>query len=156
LSIEKNYNNLKKEAKKLSVSELVLSGNIIGGEWFCPGGNSFNARLFKDANISYNYFNNENTGSISLSQEKILSENIHAKYWINPGVGSLLELKNINSKAILFDAYKNKQVYCYFSNKNFFWEISSIEPDKILSDLITITHPDLKFNRKLYFYNRLK
>lgn len=156
VSIEDRYNNLKGKAKELQPSGLVLSGNIIGSEWYCPAGESFYAQFLRDANITYKYFNVKGTGSAAITQEKILSENRHAAIWINPGVRSLEELKLLNPKAKLFDAFNNGEVYCHSHNENFYWEISSIEPDKLLADLIQIAHPDFTPEGKLYFYSKLK
>lgn len=155
-AIEERYNTLKEKARELSPSGLVLSGNIIGSEWYCPAGESFFAEFLRDANITYNYFNSKGTGSAAITQEKILSENRHAAIWINPGVSSLAELKTLNPKAKLFDAFNEGEVYCHSHNENFYWEISSIEPDKLLSDLIQIAHPEFNPGGKLYFYSKLK
>lgn len=152
-AVEQAYLDLKETASKLSPSPLVISGNIIGSEWVSPAGGSFFAQLMKDANITYNYYNSEGTGSVMNTQEKILSENKNAVYWINPGANSLDELKTINPKAVFFDAFNNKQVYCRSHNENYYWEISSIEPDKLLSDLIHISQGKAG---KLYFYSQLK
>ena len=155
-SIEDKYNQLKEEAKDLKPSDLVLSGNVMGSEWYLPAGKSFYAQLLRDANITYNYFDSEGTGSIGLTQEKILVDNRHAVYWINPGAASLKELKAQNPKAVLFDAFNSGEIYCHSHNENFYWEVSSIEPDKLLSDLIQITHPEFNSGGKLYFYSKLK
>lgn len=154
--IEKKYNQLKEQAKQLAPSQLLMSGNVMGGEWCSPAGGSFMAELMKDANINYAYLNTKGSGSIMQTQEKVLAENKNAVYWINPGAKSLAELKSMNSKAILFDAFKNQQVYCYQNKDNFYWEVSSIQPDKLLADLIQITHPEFKPEDRLYFYDRLK
>lgn len=154
--IEKSYLDLKEKAAELSPSELLLSGNIIGSEWYTPAGSSFYAQLLRDANITYNYYDAKGTGSIALTQEKVLSENRHAAYWINPGSISLNDLKILNPKAVLFDAFNQQQVYCHSHNENFYWEVSSIEPDKLLADLIQIAHPEFKPERGLYFYSKLK
>jgi iron complex transport system substrate-binding protein len=155
-AIQDRYNKLKDKVKELSPSELVMSGNIIGSEWYCPAGESFFSELLRDANITYNYFDSKGTGSTVLTQEKILSENRHAAIWINPGIASLKELKMLNPKVALFDAFNNGAVYCHSHNENFYWEISAIEPDRLLSDLIQIAHPEYNSKGKLYFYAKLR
>lgn len=155
-SVEKAYLELKEEAKTLQPSKLLISGNIIGSEWYTPAGDSFFAQLLKDANITYNYFNKPGTGSVALTQEEVLKNNRHASYWINPGAISLHDVKIINPKAVLFDAYTNQQVYCHTHKENFYWEVSSIEPDKLLADLIQIAHPEHQPKQGLYFYKQLK
>lgn len=155
-SVVKSYTELKQKASNLEPSKLLISGNVIGGEWCAPAGNSFMAQLMKDANITYNYFDAPGTGSMMSSQEKILSENKSATYWINPGAKSLEDLKNQNPKAVLFDAYNNKMVYCYYNNDQYYWEESSISPHLLLGDLIQIAHPEFQLKGNLHFYERLK
>lgn len=158
--IEKSYLDLKEKAAELSPSELLLSGNVIGSEWYLPAGNSFYAQLLKDANITYKYYDTKGTGSLGLTQEKVLTDNRHASYWINPGAISLNDLKTLNPKAVLFDAFNNQEVYCHSHNENFYWEVSSIEPHRLLEDLIHIAHPEYRKlsvpERGLYFYSKLK
>jgi len=153
--IEKRYVNIKNDVEHLSSSKLVLCGNVMGGEWYCPAGESFFAELLRDANISYKYSDTEGTGSIALTQEQVLKDNRQATYWINAGATSLNELKTMNSKAVFFESFTQKNVYCYSKNSNFYWEKVAICPDKLLSDLATITHPDFSKDKKLFFYERL-
>jgi len=153
--ISKKYLKIKESVSHLSPSKPVLCGNIMGGEWYCPAGNSFFAQLLRDANISYKYSDTQGTGSIALTQEQILKENKSATYWINAGATSLNELKIDNPKSVFFEAFKQKQVYCYYKRGNFYWEKSSIRPDELLSDLVTIAHPEFSKNKKLFFYERL-
>ncbi|MCO5258589.1 MAG: ABC transporter substrate-binding protein [Crocinitomicaceae bacterium] len=155
-AIVAKYNNLVDEAKHLSPSELLMSGNIIGSEWYSPSGESFYAQLFRDANITYAFSGTKGTGSIANTQEDYLIKNRHAKIWINPGVRSLKELLVLNPKANLFDAYKENNVFCYSLHDNFYWEMTSIEPDQLLEDLIWIAHPESRKNRKLRFYSHLE
>ncbi len=153
--IEKRYNDLKKKAQELQPSELVLSGNIIGSEWYCPAGESFFAEFLKDANITYKYFDTKGSGSVALTQEKILSDNRKSKIWINPGAKTMNELKTMNPKAVLFDAFNLGNVYCHSQKENYYWEVSSIEPDKLLDDLLHIAHPELNPNYSFQFYSKL-
>ena len=150
------YLELEKEAMRLSDSKPVLSGNIFGDIWYTPAGESYYAQLFRDARINYPYSNSKGTGSLAFGLEKVLTENKHAKFWINPGANSLNELQTINSKAKFFDAFKAKQVYCYTPSGNKYWELAVIEPHHVLSDLIQISHPKSKITEELYFYSKLE
>ncbi len=155
-SIEKEYNKLKELAKNTTTSDCLFSGNVFGDYWYTPAGESFNAKIFKDANCDYAYADTKGTGSLSLNLEKVLEKNANCKFWINPGAKTLKELQQLNSKAIYFGAFKQQQVYCYSNNGNYFWEMSAIEPQKVLADIIQITHPELKIKNPLYFYTQLK
>lgn len=154
-TIEKEYTQLIELAEKTQKSGCLFSGNVFGDFWYTPAGESFNAQLFKDANCAYSYQNTEGTGSLSLTLEEVLQKNANCTFWINPGAKNLAELKQQNPKSVYFQAFKQKQVYCYSENGNYFWEMSAIEPQKVLSDIIHITHPDLKQNKPLYFYTKL-
>jgi len=154
--IEEKYTAIQSEIASLSPSELILCGNIMGGEWYCPAGNSFFAQLLRDANISYKYTDTEGTGSLSLTQEQVLVDNRKAHYWINAGASSLKELKTINPNAVFFESFQQKRVYCYSKNANFYWEKSSVRPDALLSDLATITHPEFNNNKQLFFYQQIE
>lgn len=155
LKIEKEYNDLKLKASKSKSKPSLLSGNVIGDLWFAPAGESYFAKLFKDANGNYLYSDSKGTGSIELSLESVISENRNSQYWLNPGYPSLKLVQNSNNKAYIFDAYKNKNTYCYSNNMNLFWEMSAIEPQHVLSDLICILHPELNKKQKIYFYKKL-
>jgi iron complex transport system substrate-binding protein len=155
--IEHQYIALQNTAKTLKRSDFTMSGNVYGGEWYTPAGESFFAQLFQDANIRYIYADTKGTGSLGKSLEQVLVDCKTTKLWINPGVSSFQELLAINSKANLFDAFQLKQVYCHSHNENFYWEKSAIEPHKVLNDLIKIAHPDfLPDEKELYFYRRLE
>lgn len=155
MALEKEYNDLKASAKQIQKSECLFSGNVFGDFWYTPAGESFNAQLFKDANCSYANENTKGTGSLSLTLEEVLQKNADCKFWINPGAKNLAELKKQNPKSVYFQAFKQNQVYCYSENGNYFWEMSAIEPQKVLSDIIHITHPELKLDKPLYFYTQL-
>lgn len=153
--IEKEYLNLVEEASKLKTSKSIISGNVIGDLWYAPSGDSYNSVLFRDANIKYNYSETDGTGSLAIPLEQILKENKGCAFWINPGTETFQKLRKMNSKAALFNAFKNKNVYCYSQKGNYFWEMSAVEPQKVLSDLIQITHPDFNVHNKMYFYSKL-
>lgn len=151
-----SYNDIKKVAQDLKPSELLMSGNLIGGEWCAPAGESFIAQIMKDANISYSDANSKGTGSVMSTLEEMYLKNRHAKYWMNPGAKNLKTLSQDNPKAVLFDAFQNKQVYCYLNDDTFFWEESAVSPHLLLRDYIHISHPELGKQDDLHFYKRLQ
>lgn len=153
--LKNRYFHLKNKYKNIAFSEKLFSGSMIGDFWYSPAGNSYIANLFKDARINYAEKNSTGTGSINNSFEYSLKKYQNAKYWLNPGVKSNELLARQNKKYTLFHAFP-KNTYCYSHNSNLYWEKSAIEPDSLLMDLIQITHPELKLNRNLYFYKKLK
>lgn len=153
--LEKEYNELKAKALKIKDKPTVFSGNVIGDFWYAPAGESYFAELFRDVNANYLYANTKGTGSVELSLEKVLSENRNSEFWFNPGQSNLNLVLKSNNKANFFKAFKKEKIYCYSPNMNLFWEMSAVEPQHVLSDLICILHPENAKNQKLYFYKKL-
>ncbi len=153
--IKKEYTNLKTQAQKLPFSNQLLSGSLIGDNWYMPAGESYLGKLFSDAKINYVAKQTKGIGSYSISLEKVIRSFQNATYWINPGAPSRKELLAFNKRYANFNALKKNNTYCYSQNQNFFWENSAIEPHKLLNDLIIISHPN-EYHGKLYFYKKLK
>jgi iron complex transport system substrate-binding protein len=152
--IAQEYNELRTIGQKFSSRPSVFSGNAYGDIWFCPAGESFNAKLIDDAGGQYTYKSTKGTGSLELSPEKVFYDNIQTTYWLNPGISTLQDLIRSNPKAEHYNAYKESKVYCYSPNMNYFWEMSAIEPQLVLSDLLTIFHPG-STSGKLHFYQMI-
>jgi len=153
-NLKKRYLKLKNTYKNAELSAPLFSGSVIGDFWYLPAGESYIARLFKDARINYVEKNSPGTGSVSKSFEYCLKNFKKAKYWLNPGSKSIKLMIDQNEKYKLFDALKQK-TYCYSHNPNLYWEKSAIEPDSLLMDIIQISHPELNLKRELYFYKKL-
>lgn len=153
--LESNFNELKAEHISAANKPTLLSGNLTGGIWYAPSGDSYMAQLFSNAGANYMYQNTKGIGSVELSLEEVISKNRHTDFWLNPGLSSKAEILESNPKAKYLDAFKNDRIYCYSPKMNFFWEKSAIEPDKVLSDLIKIFHSESE-PTDLYFYTKLK
>lgn len=154
--IEREFLELVKIAQKLEKKPGVLSGSMIGDFWYMPAGDSYNANLLKKAMCNFVGQKKRGTGSSAFTFEYVLKNFQNAKFWLNPGFKSKKELIQSNSKYAFFDAYKNDQIYCYSHNMNHFWEMSSIEPQKVLSDLIQILHAGEIPKKNLYFYKKIR
>lgn len=153
--IYQKYNALKLEPKKNQLGRTVLSGALIGDNWYLPAGKSYNATLLKDAGANYVEKNSIGFGSVTLSLEKCLQKHKNADIWINPGVSSLKKLSSINKHYEKFNAFKKQSVYCYSHNSNFFWEYSTLQPHRLLKDLIILSHEKNPSNSQLFFYKKL-
>jgi iron complex transport system substrate-binding protein len=155
-STEKEYFALMKKAKEQTLKPSVFCGNLTNDIWYTPAGESYYAQLIADAGGNYVYRNSKGIGSLEFSIEKILADNIHTSYWLNPGFSNLKTILKANPKMSFFDAVKNHKVYCYSPNMNLYWEMSAIQPHFVLSDLIRILHPDSSNREQLHFYQVIK
>jgi iron complex transport system substrate-binding protein len=153
--IKNEYLKLKSQAKKLTISNQLLAGSMIGDSWYMPAGDSYLAKIFRDAKIDYVAKQTKGVGSYNLSLEKSIRNYHDATYWINPGARNKKELLSFNKRYSNFKAFKKNNLFCYYHNPNYYWENSAIEPQKLLNDLIIISHPN-EYRGKLYFYKKLK
>lgn len=156
-NIEKNYLFLKQEAAKLPYSKTAICGNIYADYWNTPAKDSYAAQLLRDAKIDYRYKDVGGKTTLSLTLEQVIAENTQSFIWINPGLASKKELLQSNPKAYLIPAFEKDAIYCYSHNNNYYWENSLVYPDRILSDLIQIAHPNQSIvTDRLYFYQKVK
>jgi iron complex transport system substrate-binding protein len=154
-NVVKEYKHLSKIALKAKTKPTVFSGNITGEIWYTPAGESFFAKLFKDANCNYVYADTKGIGSIELSFERILLDNKNTDFWFNPGFSPLDAIVEANPKMSYFKSVQNKNVFCYSPHMDFFWELGAVEPHHVLEDLIKIMHPELVKDKQLHFYKNI-
>ncbi len=150
--IEEEYLTLKKEAKNLKQAPTVLSGNLVGDTWFAPAGESFNAGIFMDAHVHYRYAETKGTGSIALTMERVLTDNVDTDFWINPGMPTKEKLFGFQPKLKLLGPVARNPIYDYSRSGNRYWEMSAIEPHKVLSDYLHIFHSGEFGDGELNFY----
>jgi iron complex transport system substrate-binding protein len=154
--IESNYLKYKQLATQSHHKPEVLDGTIYKGTWYAAGGNSFMAKLLKDANAHYFWFTNNSTGSLPLSFESVIQRQGQADFWINANANSLEELLAIESRVEVFKAFKEKKVYHYNKRENEnggldYYESGVARPDLLLRDLLIILHPDLIQEETVYY-----
>lgn len=152
--VSKEYNALKKLASSQPKKRALIAGCLIGDLWYMPAGDSYAAHIFQDAQFDYQEKNSTGTGSVSFSLEHCLHAHKNAAVWIDPGVSSFKALVRLNPKYRFMEAYKNKEIYCYSHQANYFWENSASEPQHVLSDYIAINNGEAS-TKKSYFYRKL-
>lgn len=153
---EKEYLRLAEIAKSQKAKPSLISGNMLGDIWWAPSGESYNSKIFTDAGGSYIYSSTTGTGSIERTAEQIIKENEETEFWFNPGMYTKKEILKNSPKLKYLSLLKGKNIYCYSHQMNFYWEMSAIEPQHVLEDLIRILHPDALPKGKLYFYKEVK
>lgn len=163
-SAEKNYYALKEVAATSKQQPTVFSEIKFGEIWYVPGGKSFASTLFRDANASYIWKENNETGSLHLSFEQVYNKAKDADFWLNMAlVRSKQELQAQEARYAEFKAFKTGQLYNNIKNMNSkgfsdYWETGILHPDRVLHDLVFIFHPELKsrLENDLYYYKKLE
>jgi len=166
--IEQRYNELKARVDSLtshpspltSTRPTVTSGEMHYGTWHAVGGKNYLAQIFRDAGADYVISDDETAGE-NLEFEKMYELAAHADYWriLNsfPGEFSYEALKASEPRNELFKAFKERKViYCNMKQTPYY-EISPVQPDVLLKDLVAIFHPELvEEGYQPTFYHLLK
>lgn len=160
-NIEKQYNEVKKQASFLSVAPSIVSGQDFRGTWSMPGGSSYSAQLFRDAGARYYYANDSSKTSISCTIEEALINFNQAEIWVGVQASTLSDLEKTDSKYKLFKAFQTGRVYninkrINANGGNDYWESGVARPDLLLSDMIKICHPALLPDYSLTYMEQLK
>lgn len=158
-----HYTQLKALAAKAeSKRPTVLSGDDFRGTWYLPGGRSYTAQLFADANGDYRYASDTASGSRPFTFEQVLKDFHEADVWVGVTNGkSLQELQKLDERYPLFQAFRRGEVYAYTNRVtpqggNDFWESAVAKPDELLSDFIRVFHPDLLPPEPLHYLKKLR
>lgn len=163
-TVEKNYQSLRSLASNVKSRPTVFSEIKTGDLWYVPGGKSFAATFLKDAGAKYVWENDAHSGSLPLDLETVYAKAGTADVWINlPLVKSKAELAALDKRYTDFKAFKAGALYNNTKHLNLkgystYWETGIIFPDRILSDLISIFHPELRSdsNNVMYYYTQMK
>ncbi|MEI6022211.1 MAG: ABC transporter substrate-binding protein [Bacteroidota bacterium] len=162
-STQKKYKRLQILAATAKNKPGVFTEAKFGDVWYMPGGTSFMATLLKDAGANYLWQDNLSVGSIPLSFEQVYVKAKDADVWINPSYyKTSADMLHAENRYANFKAFKTGKVY----NNNLhlnqygysnYWEEGLLFPDRILSDLIQVFHPELKMieHTGFYYYKHL-
>ncbi len=147
--IEKEYLEACVIAKQSKQAPTIMSGILFKDQWNLPAGESFTARLYKDANTNYLWKDSEGQGSLVLNFESVLDRAREADFWIGSGIyTSRDDLIEANGHYAEFSAFDKNQIYTFSKRKGVgggivYFELGPLQPHIVLKDLIKVTHPDL-------------
>lgn len=153
---ERQYNDLKAIAASTEGRPKVLMDRVYGQTWHLPAGNSTMGRMIEDAGATNPFGNVKESGSLSLSPEKVLYEAGDADFWLIRFAYTPVTLQSLASDKDLyprFKAYKEGNVYGSNSSESRIFEDVAFHPQWLLGCLISIFHPEVKLpsETKSYF-----
>ncbi len=160
-AIASRYNELKKKVADNAVDAPSVMLNVpYGDSWFMPSADSYMARLINDAGGNYIYKKKTGNTSMPIDLEEAYTLASQADFWLN--TDQMTSLSTLGAKCPKFKdtrVFRNGSVYnntlrTNAAGGNDFFESGITNPDVILTDLITIFHPELS-NDSLYYYRKL-
>jgi len=150
------YNDLKEKAAGAKSHPTVVTEMVISGVWNVPGGQSYMARILKDAGGSYLWADDKNTGSLALDFNQVLAVAQDADYWFIKwtNINSLKDLQGANDLNKEMAAFKNKRVYVCDTDKTHFFDRIPFHPEVLLREFSAILHPELfpDFQNQMYHH----
>ncbi|MEQ8969756.1 MAG: RNA-guided endonuclease TnpB family protein [Coleofasciculus sp. C1-SOL-03] len=150
-------------AQKAQNQPTVITGFHRNGTWNIPGGNSYVAKLLKDAGANYFGADNAESGSIPLSFEAVYDRALNAQVWLNGSQDwtRLQDVASTDERYTKLSAFQSGRVFNNNARVNEFggndyWQSGTISPHLVLSDLVKILHPELLPKHQLIYYQPLK
>lgn len=159
--IAERYEILVAKTRDVVHRPTVFNGIPHRGLVWVPGGKSYAAGFLADAGADYVWRDDATSGSMPLSVESVLERGCKADFWLDPGSSrSLAELEGVDERFNLFKAFRSGNVYnndakTGSNGGNDYWETGEANPDVVLSDLISIFHPDLLPSYQPTWYRKL-
>lgn len=161
-SVVQTYQRLASIGTAAAVKPSVIIGMPFKGTWYTPAGGSYMARLLRDAGASYHWSDTKGTGSLALSFEAVAPEALTADYWLD--VGDVMTREDILAQDTRFGAFRSFRsdaIYNYNRRVNDagssdYWESGSVNPQRVLADLIRILHPGALPADTLFYYKQIK
>ena len=162
LQMEKSYNQLAGLVSDLPDKPGVMVGLPYRDAWWIPGGRSYMARLITDAGGKYLGGKNHSRESFVVSMEEAIRLFSDAEVWLNTGmVAQKSEILRMDSRFEKLPFYRLARIYN--NNKRStsaggmdFWESGTVQPDKILADMIRIFHPGFLPGDSLTYYREIR
>jgi len=161
-TIQTSYEEAKELAKTANKTPKVISGAMYKDVWYLPGGKSWAAQFLIDANADYLWKETSETGSLSLSWEKVLEKGQHADFWVGPAQFTTYEnMITASMHYAQFDAFQNKQIFTFANTRGetgglLYYELAPQRPDLVLKDFIHILHPELLPAHQPFFFKALE
>lgn len=138
----------------------IFADKQFSGQWYIPGGKSYMARMFADANAHYIWEDNDATASFPLDIETIVARAGEADFWriahAAPENYSYPELAAEHEIYSQFEAFKQKRVIFCNTSSTAYFEKGPFEPQLQLADLVACMHPELLPGHHFTYYTLLK
>lgn len=159
--IAERYEELAEIGRSFDKKPLVLANSPFNGTWYVPGGDSWVARLFKDAGGEYLWADEGKTGSLALDVEAVYEKGRDADVWVNGGHWNFLD--DALREEPRFENFRPFRAGMVFNNNarvnaqggNDYHQSGVLRPDLVLADLIDIFHPGALPGHELYYYSQL-
>ena len=157
---ETHYLRLKALAENVTYRPKLMSERKYGATWYVSGGESFMARIYKDAGADYLFSYLPGAGGIPLNFETVLNKAIHADVWVllyNQNEEMTYQsLRADDVSYERFDPFRQRRIYACNTVYSPYYEEVSLHPDYLLADLMAIFHPNILPTHQFRYFTPIK
>lgn len=156
-----NYNALASLVADVDERPSVMLNAPYCDSWFLPSSRSVTAAFISDAGGCYPFSVSDSNRSMPVDYEQAFLNLCNADYWLDAtGFDSVEDILSVSPEletagCVSEHRVFNPDVRVNDAGGNDFWESGAARPDLVLSDLISILHPEIR-EVPLYFYRRLQ
>ncbi len=154
------YNELKEKISAVGTRPSVVLETKYGSSWAVPSGNSYIGVLHSDAGADYLFADETSASPRELSFEAVYDRACDADFWLFKGyytdMDSREDLAALYPPYANFRAFREGRIYYCNTMLNNYYDEVTLHPDRILSDLAAIYHPELLPDYRLRYYSLLK
>lgn len=156
-AVRGRYDAIVARTQKATSHPSVITEMVISGVWSVPGGNSYMARVIKDAGGSYPWSDDKSTGSLSLDFDQVLAKAQNADFWFIKwtGINTLAQLQAQYDLNKNFKAFKTRRVWVCDTGESHFFVRIPFHPDVLLHELAAVLHPELFPGYRHEYYHHL-
>jgi iron complex transport system substrate-binding protein len=157
---ESNYLKVRALVEGVTSRPTLMTGKKYGSPWYVPSGESYMARIYKDAGADYLFSYLPGTGGSPMSFETVLDKAIHADIWLihyNQEEEMTYDmLESDYDSYSQFDAFRDRHIYGCNTNYSLYYEEVPTHPDYLLTELIALFHPHLLPQHEFRYFSPLK
>ena len=158
--VEHRYLALREKARKVEYRPTLIAEKPYSGVWYVAGGNSAMGILYQDAGSNYLFSNRKKNGSLALSVETVFEVGQQADIWLIKHNQStpltLAQIKSDYPSFAHFRAFQTGRVYGCNQETSRFYEETPYHPDRLLSNLVEIIHPELGIKAEKHYFCRIE
>lgn len=156
-AVERDYQALAGQAAAAPRTP-VLAGVLREGVWYAPAGGSYLGTLLRDAGTTNPWEHTTETGSLRLSLEEVIAAAGSARVWLTDAAWrdrADVTAADPRYASLTVDSVWTTDRAIGPGGGNDYFERGVTRPDLVLSDLVSITHPDLRPGHEATFYRQV-
>ncbi len=159
--VESSYNELAAAVRKDTQRPLRLMSDMKrSAAWYVPGGKSYLGTLYADAGADYIFADIKESGSVTLSPERVLMRGAGADVWLIRHDGrapmSYESLRADFEPYTSLNPWKSRRIFVCNTLAVPYYENTPFRPDRLLRDIVHIVRPGLLPDYEPVFYKPLE